>query len=53
MLRVNPVDMNFWSDDKFLQESCIGYNGGAFFKSAIVCERTEQSVEEDGQDIVM
>ena len=52
MIRVNPLDMHFEMDEKFLQETCIGYNGGAFFKSAIICERPAAETN-DGMDVEM
>ena len=33
--------MDFIQGDDFVQETGIGFHGGKFFKSAVICERTK------------
>ena len=43
IIRANPPHLRFEMDDIFLQEACIGYLEGAFFKTAIICRIEEGS----------
>jgi len=50
MLRVNPPDLSFMLNDKFIQETCIGYHAKSFTNSAIMCERTNESADIEMQE---
>ena len=43
MLRANSSDMEFELEDELLQEACIGFTNGAFFKTALVCKQSQEA----------
>ena len=54
LLRANLNSMSFEMEDVFLQESCIGFTNGAFFKTALICRLgSEGSPAQVGGDVEM
>lgn len=47
LLRANPVSMSFEYNEVFLQESCIGFANGAFFKTALIC-----NIDNEGSSVL-
>ena len=50
---VDPtLSVSYMGDDKFVQETLIGYKYGSYTKLGLVCERTELYAEEVKQESV-
>ena len=45
--------MSFEYNEVFLQESCIGFANGAFFKTALICNIDNEGSSVQGKDVEM